>query len=197
MYSYSVGDQVTIKGKSAYNGQFFGCIGVVERTYKSNMIGVRLDGKANPCSRYDVYWFPKKDIQELEREEEVIMLSGYRVVKVSFPDSDNAVNYALYDENICVGDYVVVSTGHHGLAVGIIGEICDDTEKVRCNREVVCKADVNAFFDRKKKAERLAALKIEMDAKVKELQKNLIYEALAERDESLRALLDEFKELQK
>lgn len=197
-----VGVQVTITGHSVKNGKYVGCTGIVERTYKNGMIGVRLEGKTNQNSRYGVFWFPEKDIEEIESEDETIMLNGYKVAKVSFPNSEighgNAVNYALYDQEIKQGDYVVVSTGHHGFVVGVIDDIFDSENlRVSCNREVVCKANMTAFFDRKKKEERLVSIKAEMDMKVREIQKNLIYEALAEKDDSLKVLLDEFKELQK
>lgn len=133
-------------------------------------------------------------------EEEIPMLKGYIAAGVSFPkgsNRDTVYPYALYPDLPCqVGDQVVVMTGHHGMAlaeVKSIGELPVDS--VDCGREIICKVDMAAYVERKARAEKLASLKKEMDAKVRELQSVALYEALAEKDPTLKAMLDEFKSL--
>ena len=54
---------------------------------------------------------------------------------------------------------------------------------------------MSAYEERKEKAARVAEIKLEMDAKVKELQSQAIYELLAEKDQTLKTLLDEYRTL--
>ena len=123
------------------------------------------------------------------------MLKNYRVAGIKFGDSwqtkDKTYPYALYDEDIAIGDTVVVMTGHHGMTIAevcSIGEMSKDS--VTCGREIICKVDMTAYNDRKAKAKKMAELKVEMDAKVKALQEVALYELMAEKDPELKAMLD-------
>ena len=62
-------------------------------------------------------------------------------------------------------------------------------------KEVVCKVNTEEFTARKEKAEKRAELKAEMDKRVKELQASAIYEMLAEKDDSLKQMLQQYKDL--
>lgn len=136
----------------------------------------------------------------LEKEkEETPMLKNYRVAGIKFMDgynTDKTYPYALYDEDISIGDTVVVMTGHHGMAIAevcSIGEMPKDS--VTCGREIICKVDMTAYNDRKAKAKKMAELKVEMDAKVKAMQEVALYELMAEKDPELKAMLEAFKAL--
>lgn len=128
------------------------------------------------------------------------MLKNYRVAGIKFVhgyNTDQTYPYALYDEDIIIGDTVVVMTGHHGMAIAevrSIGEMPKDS--VTCGREIICKVDMTAYIDRKAKAKKMAELKVEMDAKVKALQEVALYELMAEKDPELKAMLEAFKALE-
>lgn len=162
------------------------------------------------------HWYPldeyiQKDIEStyklvqrrkaLEKEkEETPMLKNYRVASIKFQDdwkTDKTYPYALYDEDIAIGDTVVVMTGHHGMT---IAEVCaigkTPKDSVTCGREIICKVDMTAYNDRKAKAKKMAELKVEMDAKVKALQEVALYELMAEKDPELKAMLEAFKALE-
>jgi len=136
----------------------------------------------------------------MKMKEETPMLKNYRVAGIKFKDgynTDKTYPYALYDEGIIIGDTVVVMTGHHGMAIAevcSIGEMPKDS--VTCGREIICKVDMAAYLDRKARAKQMAELKKEMDEKVKALQETALYELMAEKDPSLKAMLEQFKALE-
>lgn len=196
-----IGSIVKVRDCRKYKGVHKGEIGEVFRTYKE-MYGVKFEELKNPNSSYGVFWFKASQIQlitekTMESEDDFIMMENYKRVGVSFPERDTAVYvYALYQDDVEVGDTVVVNTGHHGLAVAKIATL-DDSKlgKVRYNREVVCKIDLTAYEERKQRMTRAAELKQAMDAKVKEMQNQAIYEMLAEKDPALKAMFNEYKTL--
>ena len=196
-----IGSTVKIKNCQQYRGVYKGEIGEVARTYKE-MYGVKFEGLANFNSSYGVFWFRASQIEfitekTIESEDDFIMMENYKRVGVSFPERDTGgYVYALYQDDVEVDDTVVVNTGHHGLAVAKIVTL-DDSKlgKVRYNREVVCKVDLTAYEERKQRMARAAELKQAMDAKVKEMQNQAIYEMLSEKDPALKAMFDEYKTL--
>lgn len=214
---------VTISQYShAYNGRFSGRKGELlkkHQTPSGQCFGVRFADEINPFSSYGVFWFYERDIVHAEETfspakidrviidlpkinfanegEEVPMLKNYRTVAITFLSGANlnrAYFYALYDESISEGDTVVVQTGHHGLALAKIATLTPANPRpVEFGREIVCKVDFTAYQARREKAEKISALKKEMDAKVKDLQTLAIYEALAEKDPALKTMLDEYR----
>lgn len=148
---------------------------------------------------YETLAQKKSFINEIIHKEETPMLKNYRVAGIKFQDdwkTDKTYPYALYDEDIAIGDTVVVMTGHHGMAIAevcSIGEMPKDA--VTCGREIICKVDMTAYIDRKARAKQMAELKKEMDEKVKALQETALYELMAEKDPSLKAMLEQFKAL--
>ena len=129
------------------------------------------------------------------------MIKYDKVAEICFETRGNTYKYALYDHDIQPGDYVVVMTGHHGMALGMVGNVInvdclpDNEPSVRCNRQVICKVDMTAYNARVEKEEKLKAIKKQLDARVEQLQNLALYEVLAEKDEGLKMLLDEYKGL--
>lgn len=127
---------------------------------------------------------------------EVPMLPNFRVAGCIYPDSVNSYAFALYEDDIAVGDKVVVRNSGGVLQIveiESIGEMSKDRVKNGC--EVICKIDMAAYEARKAKAAQIHELKKEMDAKVAQLQAVALYELMAEKDPSLKTLLAEFKAL--
>lgn len=114
----------------------------------------------------------------------------------TFANTDKEYLFACYEEDVAAGDIVVVDT-RYGFQLVTVTEVLHDTPEymrgipkdMKKNlKEVVCKVYTGAFEARRKKAE--------MDKRVKELQKSAIYEMMAEKDDSLKAMLQEYKDLQ-
>lgn len=194
-----IGTMVRILPYAEYRGRFTGQIGTVERcTSLCSSIGIRFENETNKSSGYGVFWFSKDHLEIIETENE-IMNENFVVAGIKFLDGTNADReyaYALYDEAIKVGDIVAVKTGHHGFALAKIASIGTFPHTaVQCGREVIDRVDFTAYTERKEKAKRVRALKVEMDEKVRQLQQTAIYELLAEKDPTLKAMLEEYKSL--
>lgn len=115
-------------------------------------------------------------------------------------DSFSETYYFNCYEHISLGDMVVVDT-KYGFRTGKIVEILDEIPSSikemggKILKEVVCRIDFEAFNERKAKRERAEALKAKMDVRVKELQEIAVFEMLSEKDDDLKALLQEYKTL--
>ena len=196
-----VGDRVVIVSTltNTYGGKYVGECGVVCRTSPSGSgrFGISLDNHNNAASSYGAYWFKETEIEIIDNEEDMNM-NEVKCVKITFVSDVQAKcrhNFAVYEDEIAVGDYVVVKTAHHGMCVGIVDELID-TGIADCGREVVCKFDIAAYAERKEKRKKVAELQRKMSQRFNELQKIAVYEMMAQTDEQMKAMLDELKSLQ-
>jgi hypothetical protein len=126
-----------------------------------------------------------------------IMLGNFKVAGVKFLigcNTNKEYDFALYDENIFIGDIVVCDT-INGLTLGKITSISnkDDKPNNKASKEIVCKVDMTDFNNRKEKKIRMKELKNKMDAQVKKLQESAVYEMLADKDDELKSMLQEYK----
>ena len=121
----------------------------------------------------------------------------------AFDNTDKEYLFACYEKDVAVGDIVVVDT-RYGFQLVTVTKVLNDTpeqvvrftkEMKKNLKEVVCKVNTEEFTARKEKAEKRAELKAEMDKRVKELQASAIYEMLAEKDDSLKQMLQQYKDL--
>jgi len=208
---FNEGDRVTISDSAReYKNKFTGELGVIEQAFRTHdkitMYGVRLDNHQNLSSRKGLFWFrevslsfSKSENSETIESEEIPMFENYIVAKIQFMNDVPVHSYALYDPDIKVDDTVVVQTGHHGFALAKVHEIITHPEakkEVKHGRQVVCKVDFSAYYARQEALHRAEELKRSMDAMMKETQAMVLYEMFAERNPSLKAMLDEFKSLQ-
>lgn len=191
--------RVRIVRSNKYASGIIGKIGIVENSC-SDSVGVKIDGYHNPRSEKGLFWFDLDEIEFIESEENIMLNQNenFKVAGVKFIDGynqDKEYFYALFDD-YCVGDLVVVQTGHHGLALAEISSIGGtEKERVKCSREIITRVDTSAFEDRQAKRKALTQLKKDMDKKVKELQETALYELLAEKDPALATMLGEYKKL--
>lgn len=199
-----VGDRVVIVSAltNTYGGKFIGECGVVCRTSPSGSgrFGISLDNHNNAASSYGAYWFKETEIEIIDNEEDMNMndAKDVKCVKISFMTEAQGKcrhNFAVYEDEIAVGNYVVVKTAHHGLAVGIVDEVVE-SGVAECGREVVCKFDMSAYAERKEKRKKIAELQRKMSQRFNELQKIAVYEMMAQTDEQMKSMLDELKSLQ-
>lgn len=200
-----IGDKVKVIKCNQYRQKYIGETGEIIRVYNQHF-GVLLDRQTNKASQYGCYWFKCEQIELLseifiESEDDIIMLNvnEFRIAKVKFMDGgyDRTCNqtYALYDEDIAQGDVVVVKTGHHGLAVVTVEEILEHGTTPKCEREIICKVDLDAYNARKERQAKLLALQAEMNKRVKELQTRQFMKCFQKKDTTMQALLKEFKQL--
>lgn len=137
-----------------------------------------------------------------------IMTGNFKVAGVKFLSGYNTekeYDFALYDEDVKIGDTVVCDTVN-GFTLGIVSSITSNITNInatesRLNRlnkvtkEIVCKVDMSAFQTRKENRAKVSKLKNMMEKRVKELQDVTLFEMMAEKDDSLKTMLDEYKSL--
>lgn len=202
---FEVGDYVRIKSSKvlnpSYGGKYSGCEGTVCR-FAGSRIGVLLEGKTNDSSIYGAFWFKSEELKFIkkrieETKEEYFMDKNYHPVIINFVSGLNTnvpYIYAAY-EDYAEGDYIVVHTGHHGMAIAKVKAIGTEDDKVEYGREIICKIDMSAYNERKARAKRRAELKDMMDSAVKDFQDMTMYEMIAAKNPEFAKLLEEFKEL--
>lgn len=142
---------------------------------------------------------------ETEEGENNMLMGNYIVCKVKFLEGTNTnkeYHYALYDDNTCVNDYVVVKSANHGMGIARVVDIIPDgyvTQAMRdyCNegREVIAKFDMDAYEQRVEKRKMAKQLKADMNKKMKEMQELAMFEMMAKENPELKEMLEKYKEL--
>lgn len=202
---------IILDNSHSYDGAFAGKTGTIVRLgYRTEngeyVMGVKIDGKINFSSSYKAFWFAPNEIKALDNNntllEETIMFGNYKRAGIKFLDSykysqsNIEYQYALYDENIGVGDTVVVKTANHGFALATVATVSDEgLDLVKKGREIVAKVDFTTYTERHNRIEKMAAIKAKLDKKVKELQNFAVYEMLAEKNDEMKQMLSEYKDL--
>lgn len=123
----------------------------------------------------------------------------YVVFNVSTKDAFSGTGkeyvFACYEDAIYEGDIVVVDT-RYGFQLATVSKIGVKVADTKGLKDVVCKVNMTEFQLRQEKAAKRAEIKAEMDKRVKELQASAIYEMLAEKDDSLKQMLQAYKGLE-
>lgn len=189
------GDRVVVHNSKLLT---HGCTGTIEdygfQSWKTS-VNVRLDDGKLLTYKYT-------NLSLIKKEEEIskMYITGdFKVAKVKFISGTNTnteYEYAMFEE-YQVGDTVVVASAHHGLGLAKITEIItkDEAKTKKFEREIVCYVCMDIYEQRKKNRARLQELNSQMEKRAQELNKLAIFEMLAEKDESLKDMLDEYKTL--
>ena len=138
-----------------------------------------------------------KLIKKGKGEEDMELKGNFKIAIVNFIQGYNTKDYefALYDEDVKVGDMVVCDTTQ-GYNIAKVKNIIEQDDYCGfVTKEIVCKCDFKPFENRKKNRERKAELKKKLDKAVQENQNLMIYKALAKDNESIASLLKEYEEL--
>ena len=128
------------------------------------------------------------------------MMSGnYNVVNVQFLQGTNTNKcyaFACFDKDIYPDDLVLCDTAH-GYGVGRVMSIHPKSEYEGCvvTKEVICKVDFSEFEKRKELRKQKDALKKQMDKMVADNQELILYQAIAEKNPEMAAMLAEYKNL--
>ena len=153
----------------------------------------------NTCSTR-CYRFNNLQLIENNQEDQKMAITGdFKVAKVKFLNGTN--NYAEYEyamfDDYEVGDTVVVASAHHGLGIAKISAIItkEQADTKNFEREIVTRVDMETYETRKKNRHRLNELKNNMDKRFNELNKIALFEMMAEKDDELRGMLEEYKNL--
>lgn len=202
----TVDARIRVRHSNQYGDKFFNKTGTVVRISGSSY-GVLIDGRTNPASSYGCFWFKIHQLEQvgaiginINYEEEENMLENMlenevKCIRVTLANTGGSYNQpvAVY-EDVEKGDMVVIQTGHHGYAVAVVEGYIENAIAT-CGREVVCKISLDEYKERKERRKKLAELSRSMNKRVKELQSFAVFEMLAEKDDTLKEMLDEFKAL--
>lgn len=189
------GDRVVVHNSKLLT---HGCTGTIEdygfQSWKTS-VNVRLDDGKLLTYKYTNLSLVKKE----EENNKMYITGDFKVAKVKFISGTNTnteYEYAMFEE-YQVGDTVVVASAHHGLGLAKITEIItkDEAKTKKFEREIVCPVFMDIYEQRKKNRARLQELNCQMEKRAQELNKLAIFEMLAEKDESLKDMLDEYKTL--
>ncbi|WP_455717565.1 hypothetical protein [Anaerosporobacter sp.] len=186
-------------------------IGTVKNCTSGSELGVLLDDVRNSASKRGLFWYNPhelKFIDELEENGGLKMEGNFRVAVVELECSYSSKEYgfALFDENVYVGDTVVVNP-QNKLTLAIVKAIYTKEEYAKnVTKEVVDVVDLAAF--NKRTEERENAVKLEKEKKEiqKELDKKIaklkdleFYERmskeLGEKDPEIAEMVEKLKEL--
>lgn len=132
-------------------------------------------------------------------EEAMAVKGNYRVALVKFIQGSNTYKeyaFALFDCDVDVDDLVLCDTSM-GYNVAKVTQIVsqDDYSGCTVTKEIVCKIDFANFNNRKELRKQKDDLKKKMDKMVKDNQELFLYQALAEKNPEMAALLNAYKAL--
>lgn len=192
---FKYGDRVKIENSSLKTN---GWTGTVLGNYGSKSYWVSLNDGTRLCYKE----INLKLLSEDNKEEnnKMYITGDFNVVKVKFLNGTNTnveYEYAIFEPYYEVGDTVVVQSAHHGMGVAKISALVNRDEAVtkKFEREVVAVVNMKPYEKRKQNRARLQELDNRMNQRVQELNKLAIFEMMAEKDESLKSMLEEYKEL--
>ena len=137
--------------------------------------------------------------KENQKENAMAITGNFKVAKIKFLEGSNTTTtyeYALFDD-YAVGTYVVVKSAHHGFGVAKIVEIISKEQATtnKFEREIVTTFDMETYETRKKNRAKIQELNNRMDKRFQELNKIALFEMMAEKDDELKNMLDEYKNL--
>ena len=189
---FNLNDVVVINNPSL---KTHGQIGIVINPYFDRSY-VKLD------SGKTVYYSNENLMHTTRGKEEcnkVYITGDFKVAKVKFLSGNNTnteYEYALFDD-FMVGDIVIVSAANNGFSIAKISAIIDrdEAQVKKFEREVVARVDLFDWETRVEKRKRMQELNGKMEKRAQELNKLAVFEMLAEKDPSLKVMLDEYKEL--
>lgn len=188
------GDKVQISNSSLKTN---GWMGTILGNYGKQSYWVRLEDGARLCYK-SINLILLSDNKE-EENNKMYITGNFQVAKVKFLSGSNTnteYEYAMFDD-YQIGDTVVVASAHHGLGIAKISAIIDKDQACtkKFEREIVCKADMEPWENRKKNRARLQELNNRMEKRAQEINKLAVFEMMAEKDESLKEMLAEYKAL--
>lgn len=128
-----------------------------------------------------------------------MLMGNYKVATVKFLNGTNTKQgyvFALYDNDINVGDAVLCDTANGYNAAEVISiDTQQEYEGYQPTKEIICKVDFTAFKQRQENRVKAQKLKAEMEKKMQAMQELALYELMAEKSPELKEMLETYKSL--
>lgn len=139
-----------------------------------------------------------KNKNKTKENSNMALKGNFRVAVVNFVQGYNMnknYGFALFDNDVEVGDYVLCDSSN-GYGVAKVINIKTQMEYgADVTKEIICKCDFTAFNNRKEMREQRKVLKAQMDKMVADNQELILYQALAEKSTEMAELLAKYKSL--
>lgn len=199
MENFQSGDKVKVKSSC----QTSGMIGTVTQYiqypdyYIQKYVQVKLDNGV-------IRQYNESSLELIEKGGIHMVTGNYRVAQVKFVEGNNKTKlyaFALFDNDIVTGDYVLVNVSNqysnYPYAVAVVEDIVSQSDYTGTSvtKEVICKVDFGKYYERIEQRKKKDALKKQMDKMVKDNQELVVYQMLAEQNPEMAALLDEYKNI--
>lgn len=208
---FELGTEVVIisldKCSSRYSSVMIGKVGTITDYYQvgdKNLRGLQIPGMYNENSSTGAYWFPIENLKLKTTKEKTMNIKTFGkdakfAILARRPSSNEPSTVGVYYGELRPGDLVVCDYGYgNGALSARIVEISDREPEcvgvVDCEIMGVC--DITEYLDRKTKRERRAELKKQMIAQAKKYQEEEYWRVISESDPAMKALYEEFKELE-
>jgi hypothetical protein len=193
---FEIGDRVRVISDCKTQGK----VGIVTNYNESEYsrirwVTVQLDGCENKHI-YNEMSLIKEDESEVHN---IVALTGnFKIARVQFLygyNKDKIYNFALFDNDIVEGDFVLCDTqnGYHVAKVVGIEDV--ESSGVAVTKEIVCKVDFSKFERRKEVRKQKVELKTKLDKAIRENQDLILYETVAKSNAQVAELLAQYKAL--
>lgn len=150
---------------------------------------------------YKDYRIVKEEyLSRKSKEEKVMEVKGnYNVAMVKFvkgTNTDKEYAFALFGSDIAVGDFVLCDTSY-GYGVAQVAKIIPHNEYsgINVSKEIICKVDFTEFNRRIELRKQKESLKKKMDKIVADNKELVLYQAIAEKNPEMAAMLMAYKAL--
>lgn len=193
---FEIGDRVRVISDCKTQGKVGIVINYNESEYsRIKWVTVQLDA----CEKKQIY----NEISLIKEDESeahnIMALTGnFKIARVQFLygyNKDKIYNFALFDNDIVEGDFVLCDTqnGYHVAKVVGIEDV--ESSGVAVTKEIVCKVDFSKFEHRKKIRKQKVELKTKLDKAIRENQDLILYETVAKSNAQVAKLLAQYKVL--
>jgi len=125
--------------------------------------------------------------------DDLDFLSDYLVVSVKHENSYSFYDFKCYDKDVKVGDVVVCDTAK-GFQTAVVKSVRNKNTNSNNLKDIVCVVDITEFNKRKADNKRKQELANKIRDKAKKIEKEVLYNMLAERDEEFAQLLKDYNE---
>lgn len=205
MSRFKAGDRVVVNNPSLESYKQIGRIQSIDyfnshiSVYFNNWNG--LGEKLLSFSEFNLDHISESESAYIESKDGTnkMMSGNYNVATVRFSQGTNTTkeySFALFDTNVFPSDFVLCDTAN-GYSVARVTGIIPKSEwnGVPVTKEIICKLDFSAFEKRKELRKQKEALKKQMDRMVADNQELILYQAIAEKNPEMAAMLAEYKNL--
>ena len=187
--------------------------GIVVNCTSGSELGIKIDGLYNDASNKGLFWFKPYELEFIEKYENknnggYKMEGNFKIAVVNLVEDRYSTDYgfALYDNNVKVGDYVITNPMNK-FALSIVKSILTQEEYGKgVTKEVVGTVNMDSYNERIEEKNRLAELAKQrkeiqkaLDIKISKLKDLEFYERMAkelgEKDPEIASMVSKLKEL--